>query len=348
MIDHSHCRIDSVAVHSVGNTSRNEGLLLSKSLLDISDTTVRDLLKTFFLTPFDMPEFHAFTFTNGDFALNPMFNFVGHIFDHEDSLHQHSIDIAKHLYDTSVHPQIKSGDLFVVKFSNLRFKDVMMDAIGIFKSENRQSFLKLDAHDRVFSIRSDEGINIDKLDKGCLILDIDQDTGYKVCAIDKSNRSTEAQYWKDDFLNLKPCADDYYHTKVYMNITKSFVTDQLAEDFDVNKADQIDLLNRSVKFFKSRETFDKNEFEDEVLQETGVINSFRNYHDKYSQDHDIDATDTFDISPLAIKKQARVFKSVLKLDKNFHIYIHGDRNLIEQGMESDGRKFYKIYFQQEA
>jgi hypothetical protein len=58
--------------------------------------------------------------------------------------------------------------------------------------------------------------------------------------------------------------------------------------------------------------------------------------------------ESFDISPQAVKKQARIFKSVLKLDKNFHIYIHGDRELIEQGVEKDGRKFYKIYFTEES
>ena len=57
--------------------------------------------------------------------------------------------------------------------------------------------------------------------------------------------------------------------------------------------------------------------------------------------------DIFAISPHAVKKQARVFKSVLKLDKNFHIYIHGDRSLIERGTEKDGRKFYKIYYREE-
>ena len=48
-----------------------------------------------------------------------------------------------------------------------------------------------------------------------------------------------------------------------------------------------------------------------------------------------------------MKKQARVFKSVLKLDKNFHIYIHGDRNRIERGVDEQGRKYYKIYYDQE-
>ncbi|MES1226514.1 MAG: nucleoid-associated protein, partial [Bacteroidota bacterium] len=49
------------------------------------------------------------------------------------------------------------------------------------------------------------------------------------------------------------------------------------------------------------------------------------------------------------KKQAKVFKSVLKLDKNFHIYIHGRRDLIEKGIdEITGKKFYKIYFEEES
>jgi hypothetical protein len=57
--------------------------------------------------------------------------------------------------------------------------------------------------------------------------------------------------------------------------------------------------------------------------------------------------DSFEISTQAVKKQARIFKSVLKLDKNFHIYIHGNRDMIEQGVEKDGRKYYKIYFENE-
>ena len=61
----------------------------------------------------------------------------------------------------------------------------------------------------------------------------------------------------------------------------------------------------------------------------------------------LDLDDRFTISADAVKKQARVFKSVLKLDKNFHIYIHGDRNKIERGVDEAGRKFYKIYYEQE-
>jgi hypothetical protein len=48
-----------------------------------------------------------------------------------------------------------------------------------------------------------------------------------------------------------------------------------------------------------------------------------------------------------VKKQAKIYKSILKLDKNFHIYIHGNREMITKGTDPDGRKFYKIYFENE-
>jgi len=108
------------------------------------------------------------------------------------------------------------------------------------------------------------------------------------------------------------------------------------------------ILNRSVEYFKSHESFDKKEFEKEILQDTGIIKSFRNFDSAYREENEIEPTDNFEISPQAVKKQARIFKSVLKLDKNFHIYIHGDRELIEQGIDKDGRKYYKIYYKDES
>ena len=68
----------------------------------------------------------------------------------------------------------------------------------------------------------------------------------------------------------------------------------------------------------------------------------------YRKENDIQLIDSFEISTQAVNKQARIFKSVLKLDKNFHIYIHGNRELIEQGIDENGRKYYKIYYEREA
>ena len=131
-------------------------------------------------------------------------------------------------------------------------------------------------------------------------------------------------------------------------ITKEYVTKQLDQEFEVDKTDQIDLLNRSVSYFKESDSFDKRDFAEKVLQDEAVIESFDSFEDQYRQEYSLQPADSFDISNKAVKKQSRVFKSVLKLDKNFHVYIHGDKSLIERGQEDDGRKYYKIYYNNES
>lgn len=131
-----------------------------------------------------------------------------------------------------------------------------------------------------------------------------------------------------------------------LSLTKNFVTKELPQQFEVSKADQADLLNRSVAFFKEKETFDMDEFVNEVIEQPAVIESFHKFKDNYAQREDIEIADSFEINGTAVKKQARAFKSVIKLDKNFHIYIHGDRDLIEQGEDEKG-KFYKVYYNKE-
>lgn len=348
MFDFTNCDIELVSVHHVGNITNDEELITSKSLLDISDEILKGTLLKFFTQPFVNSEIYNFTFSNGDFALNPLYSFASQIFESQDDFHKTSVDIAKHLYELSVHPQIKPGDLFVVYFTNVQFDNESINVLGIFKSENKQQFLKLDSVRDNFSVHCQDGINVDKLDKGCLIFNVNKEQGYKISIVDKSNKLTEAQYWKDTFLQLKPCNDEYHYTKDFLNITKNYITKQLPSDFEVNKAEQIDYLNRSVEYFKTHDAFDKNDFENEVFHDKNVINSFRSFDNSFREENSIDLIDNFGISSQAVKKQARIFKSVLKLDRNFHIYIHGDRQLIERGVDTDGRKYYKIYYNNEA
>lgn len=247
-----------------------------------------------------------------------------------------------------MHPKIREGELNIAYFSNVVLDDEVVDAIGIFKSETNVPFIKMKNLKSKFSINHDYGFEIKGMDKGCIIFNADQRTGYKILIVDKANKSAEAKYWKDDFLKVKPISNEFYQTNQFLGIAKNFVSKQLSEEFEISKADQIDLLNRSVEYFKIHDTFDKKDFETKVFQDNGIINSFRNFDESYREGHEIELTDSFEISPQAVKKQARIFKTVLKLDKNFHIYIHGNRELIEQGVEKDGRKYYKIYFEQES
>ena len=332
-------------MHKVGNKLNEDGVVFSKSNLHL-DSSLKTILSQYFLTSFKFEELYSL-YHQTDIALNEVYSYVSKIFENHEQFHQQSMNLATHLYEKSVYPKIKTGEFYVIYFKDCILDEHTADAIGLFKSENKDTFLKIFQNTENFNIESEEGININKLDKGCLIFNINKENGYVVAVVDNTNKGEDAKYWIDDFLHVRPRKDEYYNTHNVLSLCKNFVTKELPQQFDVQKADQADLLNRSVQFFKEKDSFDMEEFTNEVFAQPEVIDSFNKYKENYEQDRDLEIADSFTISESAVKKQARAFKSVIKLDKNFHIYVHGNRNLIEQGEDEKG-KFYKVYYQEES
>jgi hypothetical protein len=262
---------------------------------------------------------------------------------------EQSARMASHLYEVAVHPKIKPGELYITYFSNIQVEERIMDAIGLFKAESKSLFVDIDPSSEGLHLELKEGVELSKIDKGCLILNQEADKGYELMIFDANGKGEEAQYWKDKFLGVLIRQNEFLHTQGFLTITKNFVTQQLPGEFEVSKTDQIDILNRSMDYFKTHGSFNKDEFETEVLHHDDLIQSFRKYDEQYRENNDWSPANEFEISPQAVKKQARVFKSVIKLDKNFHIYVHGDKELIEKGYdEGVGKHYYKIYFDQET
>jgi hypothetical protein len=352
MVTYFEASLNAISVHHVGNSSQNEMYALSNEPLTFKDDVIDKLLMRYFLAPFEKTnEVYHLMHTSGDLGLNEVHHFVSEIFEDKGKFHQMSEQIAKYLYKVSNHPKIKSGELYVAYFEKVQIEGNALDAIGIFKSENKETYLKVYPDKGGFEIDYEENaININKLDKGCLIFNIEKENGYKVVVIDNANRSQDAAvYWKDDFLQLKIRNDSFNQTSNTLGIYKNFVTQKLDDEFEMSKADKIDLLNRSMKYFKEKETFEMDEFADEVIGNPKAIESFKTYKQQYEDEFETRIGDTFEISDNALKKQARVYKSVLKLDKNFHIYIHGDKELIEKGFDDDKHmNYYKVYFKEEA
>jgi len=337
--------MDKFIIHYVGNKSQGDGVRFSTNTTDFANA--EEHLKFLISNSFQSTEIYHFHFSP-NIELNPVFQFVSSIFENNSSFVEQSRNCARYLYDKSDHPKIKGGELHVAYFRECIINGKRTDAICFLKSENKETFLKILHAKDGFDIDSDEGININKLDKGCLIFNSEKKNGYIVTVVDNTNRGIEAQYWKDDFLKVKPASDSYHFTKDFLSVTKDFVTKQLPEEFEVSKSEQIDLLNRSVDYFKSREEFDKKEFESEVLQDTGIIKSFRKFNESFKDENEVYLSDNFTISNQAVKKQSRIFKSVLKLDKNFHVYIHGNKDMIERGYDEQKHlNYYKIYFREE-
>jgi hypothetical protein len=344
--------LDTISVHHVGNQALSEMYALSDHPLVLKDELISSLLKQYFLHPFEKAvEVYHLMHSSGDLAMNEIHHFASQMFEDKEKFHEASEQIAKHLYKVANHPNIKSGELYVGYFKDVQIESNLLDAVGIFKSENKETYLKVYPEKGGFAVDYEENaININKLDKGVLIFNIEKENGYKVVVIDTANRGQDAAvYWKDDFLQLKIRNDSYNQTSNALGIYKNFVTNKIDEEFDMTKTDKIDLLNRSMKYFKEKETFDMDEFADEVINNLKAIESFKTYKSQYEDEFDTKINDTFEISNNAVKKQARVYKSVLKLDKNFHIYIHGDNKLIEKGFDDDkAMNYYKVFFKEEA
>lgn len=345
MIDFTAVTLQNITTHFAGNKLRDEGIKISSGEVNIIEGDTKKYLLKYFLSSFNDNE--KFNFTNPtELSLNAVYTLIGRIFSNKNSFYENSIELTKHLYERSTHPKINGGEFTICLFENIFLDGIETNAIGLFKTEVKDVFLKFDLTKDNYTIKYENGVNIGKLDKGCLIFNLDVEIGYTVCIVD-SNKSNDTQYWKDDFLNILPTADNYHFTKNFLSITKDFVTKQLSEEFEVSKADKIDLLNRSVEYFKSNDRFEKETFEEQVFNNPEIIKSFRNFDEQYRENKNVDISDNFQISSQAVKKQSRVFKSVLKLDKNFDIYIHGNKELIEKGIEKDGRKYYKIYYEEE-
>jgi hypothetical protein len=342
MIDIEAATIQKLIYHRL---HPNDGYgSFSEALFNPDGEEEEDVLLKIFLKPF-LSSTSTYEFGHEiDLKLNALFSLSRSIFEDGDFIAQ-SKNICQHLISVSKHPNIKDGDLFIMKFDTIIFNSSHYSGLGIFKVENKENFIETSSSldgEKKLSFR--KGIGNKRLDKACLILNNEEP--YTVFIID--NTSTETDYWQNEFIRVNLKKDNVNNTNQFLSLTKSFVTQQFPSEFETTKADQIDLLNRSVEYFKKHENFDRQDFEQEVFQDTGVIKSFQSFDSKYRQENEINIADEFIISQQVVKKQARVFKSVLKLDRNFHIYIHGNNELIQQGVESDGRKYYKIYFENES
>ena len=236
MLDFANVRLNNVILHKLGNKSREEDMVLSDKELSVNDS-IKELLMQFFLGHFAEENYYNFFSENGP-TENPVYQYVNDIFQNPGNFVQESVNIAQKLYDAGTHPKIKEGDLYVAYFSDLVVDGELVDAVGIFKSETKQDFLQIKASAGGLDIVIEEGINLNKIDKACLIYNTEAEFGYKLNIIDATNKQ-EAQYWRLDFLGIEQRKDDFYQTQKYMELCKDFVEEVYNEEHEVEKPQQI-------------------------------------------------------------------------------------------------------------
>ena len=344
MLNFTNATLAQLVVHFVGNKTNGGDLVLSEIQTDISKADEADV-SNFLVSGFRNAPANHFTHVS-DLSLNPVYNYASRVFDVNSQLLSQSKNIAKQLYSLTNHPAIKEGELIVSLVENLYFDDEVLSGLVIIKSEAKNKFFKPKRSKDGIVFAVEEGISTERIDKGCLILNTGRENGFTVFVIDKTNSGEEAQFWTNAFLSIEGNDDSFHNTKSFLSMYKSFITSELPAKVSLPKTEQIELLNKSVSYFKGNDAMDTKSFNREVLKEPAVIKAFNQYKENYADGR---LQDTFLISSQAVKQQAKSFKSIIKLDKNFHIYIHGSEDLIERGFdETKGKSYYKIYFDKES
>src|SRR5690606_9140459 len=206
MINLFNTHIESLSIHRVGNKSRNEAIFLSENPFPLNDELM-PLVKEYFLKPFRDKEENYFQFAHEvDLDYNDMYKYATEIFTNPSTIHAVSKRITQHLFEQSNHPHIKNGEVYITHLTNVSIDNNVVDAIGIFKSEIKSDFLQFEEKDSALEMILQQGINLNKLDKGCLIFNYKKEEGYKILTVD-SNRY-DARYWLEHFLSVDAFEDE--------------------------------------------------------------------------------------------------------------------------------------------
>ncbi|MBL7812244.1 MAG: nucleoid-associated protein [Bacteroidetes bacterium] len=341
MPDLSNIQILYTALHRTGNPEMDEPLTLSAGLADLSDAESAFALKQLISGAFKNPESWVLTPEK-----NETDDIIQSILANPRDLYLQSVRLAELWHQQVTKAQGKPGDLFVCFLTHVMHGYREMNGVAVFFSSVKDRFIKTVWNENRSGVENHTGIPVKNMELGALILDNGEEQN--PVFLQEQGKNPLGMVWKSDLLQVKPAVDEYNQTQHVLKMTREFVTKEMPEEFPVSRTESIDLLSRSLEYFKNNEQFDKNEFAETVFEEPRIIDSFLKYDEDYSSYNNMPAAESFEIASQAVKRQARIFKSVLKLDKNFHVYIHGNHNQIEKGVDPDGRKFYKLYFNEEG
>ena len=317
MINLYNTQIESLSIHKVGNKNKAESLFISKAPHHLNDETT-GLLKEYFFKPFrEKEESYYRLFHEADLSFNPLYEAATKIFNEPRNIHELSGDIAKHLYDQSNHPHIKSGELYVTYLTGLQLDNVKTDAIGIFKSELKQDFIQFEEQTDHLEILVQQGINIHKLDKGCLIFNTDSEEGYKLLSVDSNRYDTK--YWLEQFLGVAVLTDNNFYTKNYLKFCQNFAKDVVlpAED----KQQEVLFMNRAVNHFSKNNAFEETNFMNEVIDNPALIPEFKHYKVEKGPKYSIEDVSSFDIANKAVSQARKSIKNVIQLDTHIQIKL---------------------------
>lgn len=343
MIRFNDIRMNEVVIHRVGNKHRAERNFVAAGVYDI-DVELRAALMAYFIRPIKRAEGKLRFELDERSGANLLRDAVTQIFMDREQFYEQSVTILHHLYNQSTHPNIKSGELYVAHFQDILIDDELVDAVGIFKTERRSEYLKITSKGDFLNLKIEEGINLGKLDKGCLILNTAAGDNYRLLSVDTNNYDTE--YWLRSFLLAEPVKDEVFHTNSYMDLCNSFSEEVIAPK--AGKGEQMKFISDSVDYFASHDNFNYDEFKSEILKDEPVERNFK----EFQRNYDFPENYQFEISQPTVAKARKRMSNLIKLDTGIQIKLDhasdASQSYMDKGFDDQkGMHFYKVFFNEE-
>lgn len=343
----------------VGHPQRDEPLQTSKEVFKILEAD-QETLTAIFLKPFKNLTAHKFSH-HASLDQHEMNAYSAAIFASEDGLLEKGCEIAKRLYAKSNHPNIKSGDLCISLIKDVEINGEMTSALCILKSESVVPFLSISTRDGDLELHTEQGINPERIDKGCLILNHLPQKGYYVLTFDRSG--ADSRFWVRDFLGVVPITDSPFLTNKFAGMAVSFLEkekkDKKAEKSEPKSDDappweEASAVRDAISYFEEKEQFSLQEFEEQVLKTPEVKAKFAEHRAKIEEESGHKLEESFEISKKDVTKAKKKLKTVLKLDTGAEIRLKPDLaakpgEILEHGFdEARKMKFIKIYFNEDT
>jgi 37-kD nucleoid-associated bacterial protein len=343
MLDFKPAIITNCIVHQLGNAQSEQNNILAKAELMINEQEAAEL-KKILCKPFTTP-MQAHQFVNAsDLQQHDLYNNIVDLFTNPNEMASISKEIVQQLFRLSADHPIKASEFFVVAIDNIETEAGITNAIAIIKADASSKFLKINALSQGFEIAFDKGMTSKNIEKACLILNHDAEEGFYVYPYEKI--VGETNYWTKYFLQIQAKTDEYRQTNVLLNTFREFVMNDL-EDENFSKKDKINLVQNSMDYMvENADGFRVDDFISHQLTDEEQQENYKASLQVYVADNDVQLQNQFAVDKTALQFQRKKFRSIIKLDKNFHIYVHSNEDLIERGTDDKG-KFYKVYFTEE-
>ncbi|WP_282136861.1 nucleoid-associated protein [Seonamhaeicola maritimus] len=348
MISRKNASISKFIIHKVGNKFNDTKNAFSEKVVDFDEASY-DLMLPFLLRPFaSTVQSHRFNH-HANISLNEINNYTTQIFNEDEAFIEVSKHIVMHLYEQSTSANIKTGDVLIVLFEGIEFNDITTNALGVFKIESKVNFFQTYLENNSYDVLVQKGINSKKVDKGCLILNQTDEEGNIIFSVD--NNSYDAQYWINQFLNIKYADDSNSHTQQYLELCKDFSTDILKTSYGIQE--QNTFLAKTIDFFKENEVVNVERFKDELFEENKYKNEFDDYKKSFEGEMNLVIRNQFDVAERVVNKEKKKIKTDIKLDTNIQIKLDIDApdastEYLERGYDEEKKMhYYKVFFNAE-